>query len=163
VTADHGEFLGEHDQMGHIGQMLYEPVLHVPLAVKFPGPDRLRGRDARPVQLIDVLPTVLTVTGGDVPPDVQGEPLPDVRHPSLAEEDVDPFLVNRYGARYDRSVRVLYDGTYKLIRTSRGERMLFDLARDPEERTDLAAVEPARAEALLRRLESALATQVAKK
>jgi arylsulfatase A-like enzyme len=162
VTADHGEFLGEHGQMGHIGQMLYEPVLHVPLVVKFPGAARPRGRRDNPVQLVDVLPTVLAVTGASGPADIQGHALPDVDHPSFAEEDIDPFLVARYGAQYDRSIRVLYDGTYKLIRTSRGEHMLFDLARDPEERTDLAATEPERASVLLRRLESTLGTLVAR-
>jgi arylsulfatase A-like enzyme len=162
VTADHGEFLGEHGQLGHIGQMLYEPVLHVPLVVKFPGAAHPRGSATNPVQLVDVLPTVVAVTGAAAPPDLQGQPLPDVRHPSLAEEDIDPFLVRRYGAQYDRSVRVLYDGSYKLIRTSRGEHMLFDLARDPEERNDLATVEPERAAVLLQRLESTLGTLVAR-
>ena len=97
-----------------------------------------------------------------MPPGLQGEALPHVTHPSLAEEDIDPFLVARYGARYDRSIRVLYDGTYKLIRTSRGERMLFDLARDPAEQHDLAAAEPERAADLQRRLDTALGTLVAR-
>ena len=162
VTADHGEFLGEHEQMGHIGQMLYEPVLHVPLVVKFPGTDGPRGRSETAVQLVDVLPTVLAATGAAVPPGLQGEALPHVTHPSFAEEDIDPFLVARYGARYDRSIRVLYDGTYKLIRTSRGEGMLFDLARDPAELHDLAAAEPERAADLQRRLDTALGTLVAR-
>ncbi len=162
VTADHGEFLGEHEQMGHIGQMLYEPVRHVPLVVKFPGTDGPRGRSETAVQLVDVLPTVLAATGAAVPPGLQGEALPHVTHPSLAEEDIDPLLVARYGARYDRSTRVLYDGTYKLIRTSRGERMLFDLARDPAEQHDLAAAEPERAADLQRRLDTALGTLVAR-
>src|SRR5882724_2728234 len=162
VTADHGEFLGEHEQMGHIGQMLYEPVLHVPLVVKFPGTDGPRGRSETAVQLVDVLPTVLAATGAAVPPGLQGEALPHVTHPSFAEEDIDPFLVARYGARYDRSIRVLYDGTYKLIRTSRGESMLFDLARDPAELHDLAAAEPERAADLQRRLDTALGTLVAR-
>src|SRR5262249_2244584 len=34
VTADHGEFLGEHQHVGQIGRMLYAPVLHVRLTVK---------------------------------------------------------------------------------------------------------------------------------
>src|SRR6185503_17776179 len=37
VTADHGELLGEHEQMGHGGRMMYEGLLHVPFVVKFPG------------------------------------------------------------------------------------------------------------------------------
>jgi arylsulfatase A-like enzyme len=142
--------------------MLYEPVLHIPLVVKYPGAGRPRGRSTTPVQLVDVLPTVLEAAGASVPPGVQGEALASVSHPSLAEEDIDPYLVARYGPQYDRSIRVLYDGTYKLIRTSRGESMLFDLARDPEERTDLAAAEPERAAALLRRLEATLDTLIAR-
>jgi arylsulfatase A-like enzyme len=156
VVGDHGELLGEHGHMGHIGRMLYEPLLRVPLVVKQPGPARLRGREERPVQLVDVLPTVLAAAGAPIPANVQGEPLPDVAHPSIAEEDVNPFLVARYGAAYDRGVRVLYDGSYKLMTTTGGERMLFDLAADPGETTNLAAVEPERTAALLRRLHEVL-------
>jgi len=136
--------------------MLYEPLLHVPLVVKFPGAGRPRGRTDRPVQLIDVLPTALAAAGAQVPAGVQGEPLLDVTHASVAEEDINPWLVAQYGGAYDRAMRVLYEGSYKLITTSRGERLLFDLARDPDETEDLAARDPARTEALARRLDSAM-------
>jgi arylsulfatase A-like enzyme len=156
VFGDHGEFLGEHGQLGHIGRMLYEPVLRVPLVVKSPGPGRARGVVDRPVQLVDVLPTVVEVSGARLPEGVQGEPLDRVTHASLAEEDINPFLVANYGEVYNRSVRVMYDGSYKLISTSRGERMLFDLAQDPGETTNLADAEPERTASLLRRLREAL-------
>ena len=77
-------------------------------------------------------------------------------HATVAEEDINPWLVAQYGPTYDRAIRVLYDGPYKLITTSRGERLLFDLERDPEETDDLAARDPARTEALARRLDSAM-------
>jgi arylsulfatase A-like enzyme len=160
VTADHGEFLGEHGQVGHIGRMLYEPVLHVPLVVKLPGADHRRGVVETPVQLVDVLPTVVEATGATLPAGVQGEPLLAVTHASLAEEEINPFLVSHYGETYNRGVRVLYDGDYKLISTTRGERMLFDLAHDPEEVHDLAEREPERTTSLLRRLHEALDTPV---
>jgi len=156
VTADHGEFLGEHGQVGHIGRMLYEPLLHVPLVVKFPGANPPRGRRDDRVQLIDVLPTVLGAAGAPIPAGVQGEPLLEVTHATVAEEDINPWLVAQYGPTYDRAIRVLYDGPYKLITTSRGERLLFDLERDPEETNDLAARDPARADALAKRLDSAM-------
>ena len=156
VTGDHGEFLGDHGQVGHIGRMLYEPLLHVPLVVKLPGADRPRGRHDQPVQLIDVLPTVLRAAGAPLPAGVQGEPLLEVTHASVAEEDINPWLVAHYGPSYDRAMRVLYDGSYKLITTSRGDRLLFDLASDPDETNDLAARDPARTEALARRLDSAM-------
>jgi arylsulfatase A-like enzyme len=161
VTSDHGEMLGEHDTVGHMGRMLYEPLVHVPLVVKLPGADRPRGRDDRPVQLVDVVPTVLAGVGAPMIPGVQGQVLPDVTHGIRAEEDINPFLVATYGAAYDRAVRVVYDGSYKLITTSRGERMLFDLARDPGERDDLAEREPARLAELTRRLEAVFGTTVA--
>jgi arylsulfatase A-like enzyme len=161
VTADHGELLGEHGFVGHMGRMLYEPLLHVPLVVKYPGPDRPRGRSDTPVQILDVTPTVLGEAGAAIPPAVQGQDLRHVQRPSLAEEDINPFLVSGYGETYDRAVRVLFDGSWKLITTSKGQRMLFDLSRDPEEATDLAAAEPDRVDELARRLEATMSTMVA--
>ncbi|MGH7895043.1 MAG: sulfatase [Candidatus Binatia bacterium] len=161
VTADHGELLGEHGSVGHMGRMLYEPLLRVPLIVKFPGAARPRGRDATPVQLVDIAPTVVQAAGAEAIAGIQGEALPHVTHGSLAEEGINPFLVSSYGATYDRAVRVLYDGTYKLVTTSRGDRMLFDLSRDPSESEDLAAREPERVAELARRMETAFGTSVA--
>jgi arylsulfatase A-like enzyme len=160
VTADHGELLGEHGSVGHMGRMLYEPLVHVPMVVKFPGAEHARGRDDTPVQLVDVVPTALRAAGAPPIPDVQGEPLPAVHHAILAEEGINPYLASSYGAAYDRAVRVLYDGSYKLITTSRGDRMLFDLARDPGEDDNLVTREPERAEALARRLETAFGPTV---
>ncbi len=161
VTADHGELLGEHGFVGHMGRMLYEPVLHVPMVVKYPGAEHPRGRVDTHVQILDVAPTVLAAAGAPIPPGVQGQQLGDVSRPSLAEEDINPVLVSGYGQTYDRAIRVLFDGSWKLITTSKGQRMLFDLSRDPQEMTDLAAAEPDRVEELARRLEATLSTMVA--
>jgi len=161
VTADHGEMLGEHDMVGHMGRMLYEPLVHVPMVVKFPGAGRQRGRDERAVQLVDVTPTALHAAGAPAIPGMQGHVLPDVTHATLAEEDINPFLVSSYGPTYDRAVRVVYDPPFKLITTSRGEKMLFDLARDPGETDNLADREQGRLADLTRRLEAAFGTTVA--
>jgi arylsulfatase A-like enzyme len=161
ITADHGEMLGEHGTVGHMGRMLYEPLVHVPLVVKFPGADHPRGRDDRPVQIVDVTPTVLARVGAPMIPGIQGQSLPDVTHPMRAEEDINPFLVSSYGNAYDRAVRVVYDPPYKLITTSRGERMLFDLGRDPGETENLAERDGARLAELTRRLEAVFGTTVA--
>jgi arylsulfatase A-like enzyme len=161
VTADHGEMLGEHDTVGHMGRMLYEPLVHVPMVVKFPGAQRPRGREERPVQLVDVTPTALHAAAAPAIPGIQGHVLPDVTHPILAEEDINPFLVSSYGPTYDRAVRVVYDAPFKLITTSRGDKMLFDLARDPGENDNLAEREQGRLADLTRRLEAAFGTTVA--
>ena len=130
-----------------------------PHLVRPPGP-LLRGLGHRgaaaeplPVQLVDLMPTIVEATGATLPEGLEGTRLAAVDRPPFAEEGINPFLVRRYGDVYDRSIQVLYDGDYKLIVTSRGERMLFDLGSDPEERVDLAAREPARVQELSQRLE----------
>ncbi|MCW5891719.1 MAG: sulfatase [bacterium] len=161
VTSDHGELLGDHGQVGHMGRMLYEGLLHIPMIVRFPGADRPMGTTDRHVQNLDVTPTVLEIAGVPVPEDVQGRDVRTVERPSFAEEDINPFLVAEYGEFYDRATRVLFEGSWKLITTSRGEKKLFDLARDPGETRDLGAEEPDRLAAMSRRLEAAMPTRVA--
>jgi arylsulfatase A-like enzyme len=109
-----------------------------------------------PVQLVDVLPTVVAALGAAMPAGVQGEPLQRVTHVTLAEEHINPEFVAHYGAVYNRALRVLYDGPFKLITTSRGERLLFDLGRDREENENLASREPARVAAMEQRLETTM-------
>ena len=161
VTADHGELLGEHEQVGHGGRMMYEGLLHIPMVVKLPGAGRPRGVVEDPVQLVDLMPTVLAALGAPIPPGVQGDPLPHVKHEIVAEEDINPEFVKHYGAVYDRSMRVLYDRPYKLIETSKDERLLFDLDRDPGEGDNLAAREPERVKALQSRLQATMSVMVA--
>jgi arylsulfatase A-like enzyme len=154
VTSDHGELLGEHDIVGHGGRMMYEGLLHIPMVVKLPGADRARGRVDNRVQLVDVVPTVLASVGTAVPDGVQGEAMQHVTHETLAEEHINPEFVAHFGEVYNRAHRVYYDGPYKLITTSRGERLLFDLARDPDEGEDLAGRESARVADMERRLDT---------
>jgi arylsulfatase A-like enzyme len=93
------------------------------------------------------------VTGARLPAAVEGKPVDTVgARPALAQEWIAPSLVAQLGEAYDRTVRVVVDGAYKLIATSRGERMLFNLERDPGEQHDLAAAEPERVEQLARHL-----------
>lgn len=57
LSSDHGESLGEHGVWMH-GHSLYESEVRIPLIVK--SPYQTRGlRIARPVQAIDIVPTVI--------------------------------------------------------------------------------------------------------
>jgi arylsulfatase A-like enzyme len=113
------------------------------------------------VQLVDVMPTVAQVVGAAVPDEVEGTSLEAVTRPSFAEAGINPFLVSEYGPVYDRAMRVVYDGSRKLITTSRGERMLFDLASDPGEERNIAEAEPEQTERLLGLLEGRVKTTLA--
>jgi hypothetical protein len=70
VSADHGEAFGEHGARYH-GTTVYEEQVRVPLIVSAPGLIAPR-RIARPVQLIDLLPTVVSAYGIPRPPRVRG-------------------------------------------------------------------------------------------
>jgi len=140
--------------------MMYEGLLHVPMVVKMPGADHPRGEVSGPVQLVDLLPTVCAAVGAPVPDGVQGETLPHVDHEIVAEEQINPEFVAHYGEVYDRAMRVVYDRSWKLIATSKGERLLFDLDRDPGEAENLASREPDRTKELERRLEAAMSVMV---
>ena len=67
VTADHGELFGEHGLATHF-KALTEEELHVPLIVRYPPGIHAGTRVTTPVELVDILPTVLDFVGGGVPP-----------------------------------------------------------------------------------------------
>lgn len=77
-TSDHGEMLGERNHR-FTKYCLYESSVRVPLIVAGAGvPSRLEGSvDARHAELVDVLPTLVAVAGGAVPPELPGRSLLD--------------------------------------------------------------------------------------
>lgn len=126
VVSDHGEILGEHGRAGH-GGYPYEPLVHVPLIVKYPG-----NRDGgmiveRRVSTLGVFATILDEVGLEPPADIQSRPLHEPQ--DVWVEDID-FR----GAR----VRVTYDGPSKLVEVSHADGTtvtadVYDLSADPEE------------------------------
>lgn len=76
VTADHGEGLGDHADVGSSkghGNLLYRSQLHVPL-VFIGGSARPLGATRVPgvTELVDLVPTTLELAGLDVPPGLDG-------------------------------------------------------------------------------------------
>jgi arylsulfatase A-like enzyme/Tfp pilus assembly protein PilF len=134
VAGDHGEGLGEHGEETH-GLFLYDSTLHVPLIVKMPD-NAHRGMvvDTQ-VLTIDILPTVLSVTGNSVPAEMNGESLetlingqPPLGHPLLAETD--------YPLRWGWApLRALREDKAKFIEAPRPE--LYDMESDPHELKNL--------------------------
>jgi arylsulfatase A-like enzyme len=59
ITSDHGEEFWEHGQYGH--HQIYEPTAHIPFIVH--GPGVASARRADPVDLLDVMPTMLHWSG----------------------------------------------------------------------------------------------------
>ena len=74
IASDHGEEFWEHGFGAH-GHSLYSELVHCVLLLWNPRLFPLPRRVGEPVQLIDVLPTVLELVGAKAPPAAQGQSL----------------------------------------------------------------------------------------
>ena len=148
LTADHGEEFLDHGSMSH-GYTLYDEQLRVPLVMHFPG--RLPAGRVRPqVRLIDVMPTVLDLAGlGSAAADTQGVSLVALARGQSSRGSGDAFSEAPLRGTL-RSVRT--PPGWKLVEdVGRGRSLLFDLVRDPRERTNVSTRAAAAADALARR------------
>ena len=149
VTSDHGQAFGEHGHVFH-GRNPFEPVLHIPLWIRWPRGEGGGQRRSEPVSLIDLAPTLLRAAGVD-PPDgwpgvaLQGVSLPPRGEPVLAMADGYPSIeIHSEGVGAPvmerlREVHALaYVGDFKaIVEAHSGVTRVFDLQRDPGETTDL--------------------------
>lgn len=168
-AADHGESLGEHDYWGH-GRNLYEPTLHVPMAITWAGKIASRRIEA-PALLIDLAPTVASLVGASPPETFEGydwtatlagaaEPMDRVTqfeaHKSAVLTAHDSDLARRTGLI---DVGLLHRGQKEIFGVKNGRHTHFDLLTDPEELSDLSAKRAEPTEALqdwLSRISNAL-------
>jgi len=131
IAADHGESLGDHGEREH-GFFVYEPAIRVPLIVATPFPEIQGVSSDAVVSLVDIMPTVLEMSGLATPQDVDGRSLvplfggEKVADRSVYAETYYPRL--HYGWS---ELTAVYDGRYKLILSSEPE--LYVLADDPTE------------------------------
>lgn len=74
ITSDHGEMF-ERGEAGHSTPLMYDPVLHIPLLISLPK-QRTRQDIYEPTNAVDVLPTLLHLTGQSIPSWCEGKLLP---------------------------------------------------------------------------------------
>jgi arylsulfatase A-like enzyme len=143
VTADHGEFLGEHATVGH-PELLFNPVLRIPLIFRYPGSIAPQKRFDY-ASNVDIFPSLLTMMGYEdqIPSDVSGMNLFGAM--PAEERRLLSVNVNKSG-----SVCALLDGAYKLIVNADDylpkyfpqDTLLFNIMTDPDEAVNLYRLEP---------------------
>lgn len=155
VASDHGEALGDHQERTH-GLFAYDATLRVPLV--FWAPPALRPAVVRgPVRLVDVAPTVLDLVG-IASPVGDGRSLRPFLDGRTPVDDVDVYFeaLNANLTRHWAPLTGLVSRGRKFIDLP--EREFYDLAADPEERTNLYGTRRAEADTVARRLFALRAT-----
>lgn len=148
-TSDHGDYLGDH----WLGEkyLFHDQSVRVPLIIADPSPaaDPTRGTlCAALVEMIDLAPTFLDALGGKPQPHIlEGRSLipllhgkaPTWRDYAISEYDYafDLARINLSVPLPDARLYMVTDGRWKYIHADGFAPMLYDLATDPQEFTDL--------------------------
>lgn len=147
LTTDHGE-LFERGIVGHLTNVLYEPVIRIPLLIFEPG-RRARSDIYSRTNAIDILPTLLHVTGQKQVSWGEGVVLP----PFSPGQEINRSMYvvqsrkNSMDAPIDVATTAHFKDDYKLIYYfgypelgAEGERIeLYDVKNDPDELNDLSS------------------------
>jgi arylsulfatase A-like enzyme len=142
-TSDHGDLLGS--QGAYKKQQPYDESIRVPLLFHYPA--KLKGharRLATPVNVEDVMPTLLGLSGLPIPDSVEGIDFSGYMTGGADSSDgatvitcVQPFgQWNRF-AHGAREYRGVYTGRYTYTRDLTGPWLLFDNQADPYQQNNL--------------------------
>jgi arylsulfatase len=143
VTGDHGQAFYEHGFASH-ASAIFNEVMRVPLIIRAPGLEP--GLEARLAQHIDIAPSILGLLGLPIHPSFQGI---DLFHTNL-DPKRSVYMVTQTPDAYQYGI---VRSGFKLIYDERQrEHLLFNLASDPGENTDLAATQPELVKELSNRL-----------
>lgn len=95
ITGDHGEMFNEKGYIAHSGQ-LPEEIVHVPLVIAGPGIEA--AANDHMIQSVDLMPTILSLAGVDIPADIQGQALLSqeyVTKPVVAFSPLETALISK--------------------------------------------------------------------
>lgn len=124
-TSDCGLQIGSQGLDG--GEVPFEESVRIPLAIRYPRTLQPEARDL--ASQVDIMPTLLTLCGMEIPEGVQGQDLFGKAPPEVVFAE----------GTFQGDWRMLVRGYDKLIATPKGEvTHLFNLSDDPYELTNLA-------------------------
>lgn len=162
MVSDHGEEFLDHDRTFH-GQGLYNELTHVPMMLRLPGALPAGKVVDAPVQTIDLMPTLLELSGLETPKEAQGRSLLELIRGG--QERARPVFSVKPATAADaltpppralESYSVIFEG-WKLIhnvagRDQRPEFELYQQKEDARNLHDVAAQHPDQVERLARLL-----------
>jgi arylsulfatase A-like enzyme len=159
IAADHGENFGEHHLVQH-AFCVYDTLLHVPLIIRYPASFEAGIRVDEQVQLTDIFPTLLDITGIDWNEKglLQGRSLV-----KGGQESESAFAIAEYAiwiqeikklaedyrkfdiSKYARRLKTVRTEEFKYIWASDGRDELYNIRQDPGELDNIIEDEPEKA------------------
>lgn len=143
LTSDHGQAF-EKGIVGHLTPAMFESLIHIPLIITRPGNNQRRDFHTT-TSAVDILPSLLHITGQPVPDWCQGRVLPGFRSSqdegSLPIYSLEAKENSKFGS-ITRGSLAMVSGDYKLVRYIGYEENpdvteCFDLKADPQELDNL--------------------------
>jgi arylsulfatase A-like enzyme len=133
-NSDHGEEFDEHGVISH-GQTYYDAVVRTPLLIAAPGAPAAGSAVTELVQNLDIAPTLLDMVGVARPPGWSGRSL---KWALAGTPSPSPSPAAFCEGAWTFWIGSVLQGDRKFILVTPQERMLFDVAKDPGEKTNLA-------------------------
>lgn len=147
VLGSNGFALQEHGDL--FGESLYPPVTRVPLMIRLPGVASPRVV-SKVVEVVDLMPTILEVTGRALPPGIQGGSL----LPMLDGGSTPPYIAFAESPQSGGQRFVALGGMAMVSGVGGGGAELFDLSRDPLASESMAEEEADKLEVMTRHLQA---------
>jgi len=138
-TSDHGEMLGSQGQPPKQKQRPWDESILVPFLLRYPAAGAgNRRKVSTPINTPDILPTLLSLAGIEIPDTIEGEDLSRLVRGKKPEDRAALFMnVSPFGAGNRKGFRGIRTTRYTYVRDSDGPWLMYDNQADPYQMKNL--------------------------
>ena len=143
-ASAHGEMMGSHNRSPFVKQIFWDESCRMPFLLRYPPltAERENCKVMTPLGTVDIMPTLLSLCGLEIPKPVEGTDLSACVRDGVEIEDhaalymsVSPFARQNY---LDPAYRAVRTDRHTFVRTSDDEIFFFDDVEDPYQLRNLA-------------------------
>lgn len=138
-TSDHGEMLGSQGQPPRRKQRPWDESIRIPFLLRYPAIGQKGRKVTSPINTPDILPTLLSLAGINIPNSVEGEDLSQLVLDEKNQEDRTALFMNVSPFDFPdrKAFRGIRTSRYTYVRNSDGPWLLYDNQIDPYQMKNL--------------------------